>query len=70
MKSFKDSTMNYKCTGCGAAIFNATHEYKKCPECGYALKTLVVPKSKDPNVKKLAKNIGQMMENGRVRNEG
>jgi DNA-directed RNA polymerase subunit RPC12/RpoP len=70
MKSYKDSTMNYKCTGCGAAIFNATKAYKECPECGYTLKTLVVPKSNDPNVKKLATALGRMKENGRLKDEG
>jgi len=43
MKSFKDSTLDYKCvTGCGVSIFNATHGYKdnKCPECGGKLKKM------------------------------
>lgn len=40
MKTFKDSTLDYKCvTGCGVSIYNATHDYSlKCPDCGGKLK--------------------------------
>lgn len=37
MKTFKESILSYKCTGCGVNIYNATYDYKKCPECGYKL---------------------------------
>ena len=37
MKRYEDSTISYKCTGCGVTIYNATKEFKKCSECGYKL---------------------------------
>jgi DNA-directed RNA polymerase subunit RPC12/RpoP len=38
MKTFKESTLDYRCTGCGVGIYNATKDYgMKCPECGYKL---------------------------------
>jgi predicted RNA-binding Zn-ribbon protein involved in translation (DUF1610 family) len=38
MKTYKESILSYKCTGCGATVYNATHVMDKCPECGYSLK--------------------------------
>ena len=39
MKTFKESTLDYKCNACGISIYNATHDYGgKCPECGGELK--------------------------------
>ena len=35
MKTYKESTLSYKCTGCGASIYNASKEFKVCPNCGY-----------------------------------
>ena len=40
MKTFKESTLDYKCVkGCGINIYNATYDFNgKCPECGGKLK--------------------------------
>jgi predicted RNA-binding Zn-ribbon protein involved in translation (DUF1610 family) len=40
MKTFKESTRDYDCTGCGTSIYNATKVYTTCPECGYKVKSV------------------------------
>lgn len=37
MKTYKESTVSYRCTGCGVTIYNASRKYDECPECGYRL---------------------------------
>ncbi len=41
MKTFKDSTLDYKCLNCGVGIYNAVYDYNLvCPECGGKLKKI------------------------------
>ena len=48
MKKFKESTLNYRCTGCGVSIYNATHNHNlTCPECGGKLMKVKEKKNED-----------------------
>ncbi len=48
MKTFKESTLDYRCIGgCGMEIYNADHDYgTKCSECGGKLIKVVSKKNK------------------------
>ena len=37
MKTYKNSTLSYKCKECGLTIYNADRNYRTCENCGYEL---------------------------------
>ena len=43
MKTYKDSIVSYRCTGCGVTVYNATKEMDRCDMCGYKLRKIDKP---------------------------